>query len=101
MPNPNRLERIMTVEELVCELFIRQGYLIIESSHPFEIGELHTKPSESFLGPVVIPVRVVGPGKREEFRSQCRLAFEIAGEEPSYQPNHFPVSYFYRVEALD
>jgi hypothetical protein len=38
----------MTAEELVCELFIRQGYVILECTHPHEIGQIITQGGETF-----------------------------------------------------
>lgn len=92
----------MTPEEIVCELFIRQGYLIMESSRELKLGEIHVERSETFAGDLLIPTRIIGPATREEFQAQCRLAFEIVRDmEPYDDPIHFPVSYFYRVEAID
>lgn len=91
----------MTAEELVCELFIRQGYVILECTHPHEIGQIITQGGETFAGRASMPVRVVGLGTRTEFMTQSNLSREIMGTEVNEEPILFSRSYFYRVEAVD
>jgi hypothetical protein len=61
----------------------------------------HVYNSQTFAGRASMPVRVVGLGTRTEFMAQSNLSREIMGTEVDGEPNLFPRSYFYRVEAVD
>lgn len=102
-PNLNRVGReIMTAEELVCELFIRQGYAAIQTFHEHKVGDfLNDNQSGTVMGPCAIPIRVVGLSTKEEFYRQCLLAAEITGDSTAVSGHSIPGMNFYRVEAVD
>ena len=96
----------MTPDEIVCEIFNRQGFIIARDREPMpEPGTVFMEWNSEKEGQPTTPIRVVGPATREEYERQNSLwrAIVLASGEPDPTP---PVTdpayrYFYRVEALD
>lgn len=85
----------MTTDQLAAALVEVQGFLVIASTHPMEIGECYSQNR----GHLQAIVRVISETTREEFERQNKLAEPMWGGSlgvliPEEQ-------WFYRVEAAD
>lgn len=85
----------LSADELAAELYRRQGYLIYNSSHPKNLGDVvcEVEAGDSKLD---TPLRIVGRSTLAEFTSQQRLAQELG-----WSSEYIPYPYFYYVEAAD
>lgn len=90
----------MTGDQLTQELYLRQGYLIMQALRPEPIGHIAASP-KTFLGDSQYPMRIVAEATRADFLMQNQLAMAITGFVPTSQPDYWPTEYYYRVEAAD
>lgn len=86
----------LTGDDIICALFAEQGYLVVGSYCPLEIGSV--PPWAEQIVPVHIPVRIIGDATWTEFEAQQRRANEMVG---GLFGRGSRFSYFYRVAALD
>ncbi len=87
----------MTPDELIAEIYARQGYLVLGCQEPYGIGD-RIECNAPMMGEVVTPLQVESVGTRAEFDAQDRLSKQISGL-PMSPPK--PIPFFYRVVAMD
>ncbi len=88
----------MTGDELAAAVYAVQGFLVMESNTPEELGAVVK--CSNLIG-VKTPLRVTGPSNQKEFLAQAKLGYRLA-QSPlvgiEWEPGNFK---YYRVEAAD
>ena len=90
----------MTGDELAAALYVEQGYLIVGTTYPVDIGcVIRENTCESTREPARTPLRVLSLASHAEYRAQCVLYIQMGGRV--FPDNAFGWPYVYRVEACD
>ena len=88
----------MNGDDVLAALHARQGYLVLNTTRPYEIGEV-VRLVGAGNDIAKTPLVVVGIATREEYDKQERLSDELTKRPGPFIGNIDP--YFYRVEAAD
>lgn len=90
----------MTAEEIATEVVAQQGWLVVGSSDPYKVGDSITNPFTHMVRreQILVALRVIGTGTKEEFVKQAALARTMSGMEPTGDPHW---AYYYRTVPQD